>query len=129
MVFASSGLSTIEWDSKNGCCQHLCPQGEFPLPAASIGGSSRSASGSDPDTFQNPASAMGLRACEILCIPFKSRVFVSCSLLALPNINPAGFQSQMLFSWNPGLASLMWGLDPLLLGKELCGCDMLPICG
>ena len=29
----------------------------------------------------------------------------------------------------PGLGSLMWGLDPLLLGENLCNWDYLSICG
>ena len=60
-----------------GCHQLLSVQGESQLPPASPGGSPRSLNGSDPDTFQTAASALGLGASEVLCAPFKSGVFVS----------------------------------------------------
>ena len=50
----------------------------------------------DPDSFQTAATVLGLRAYEILHIPFKSRVSVSYSPSALPKMNPTGFLSQML---------------------------------
>lgn len=46
------------------------PRGESSLPPAFPGGSPRS----DPASFQITASALGLRACEILCTPFVNRV-------------------------------------------------------
>ena len=91
------------------------------LPA-SLEGSPRSASGSDPDFFQTTASVLGLRAYEILHVPFKSGVSVSYSPSALPKMSPTGFQSQMFW----GLISLMqdpqvgcpiWGSDPCSLGR------------
>ena len=51
------------------------PQGELHLPTASLRGSPRSAGGSHPGSFQITASALGLRVCEILCAPFKNRVY------------------------------------------------------
>ena len=60
--------------SPNSCCQCLCPQGELQLPPASLRGSPRSAGGSNPGSFQITASVLGPRACEILCVPFKSEV-------------------------------------------------------
>ena len=71
--------------------------GESQLPPASPGGSLRSASESDSGSFQTTASALGLGAWEILCVPFKCGVFVSYRPLALPNISPTGFQSQMFW--------------------------------
>lgn len=44
------------------------PRGKSQLPPASLGGSARSTSDSDPGSFQITASALGL---EILHVPFK----------------------------------------------------------
>ena len=44
------------------------------LPPASLGGCSRSASGSGPGSFQITTSTLGSGACEILCAPFKTAV-------------------------------------------------------
>ena len=41
----------VEWAHKNGCHQPLCPQRESQLPPASLGGSPRSATGSNPGFF------------------------------------------------------------------------------
>ena len=81
------------------------------MPPALLGGSSRSASETDPGSFQTTASALGLRAREILHAPFKSRVSVSYSPVALLNISPAGFQSQVFW----GLIFLLqdhWAGEP-----------------
>ena len=51
------------------------------------------------------ASALGPRACEILCEPFKSGVSISHSSLGLPKVSPIGLQSQ-----------IVWGLDFLVQG-------------
>ena len=50
-----------------------------------------------PNTFQNVASVLGFRESEFLHIPFKSGVSVSYSLSAVMDVNPNGFQSQMLW--------------------------------
>ena len=55
---------------------------------------------------------------------------VSHSPPAPLNLSPASLQSQTfsrLVSWHrtPGLGSLMWGLDPLLPGENLCNCILL----
>ena len=95
MVFASTSVIIEEQAPKTGCCRHLCPQEESELPPASLGYSLRSASGSDPGSFQTTASALGLGACEILCMPFKYRVSISYSPPALLFSSSAGLQSQM----------------------------------
>lgn len=39
-------------------------------------------------------SAQVPRACEILCVPFMNRIFISHSPLSLPNVSPGDLQSQ-----------------------------------
>ena len=102
------------------------------MPLDSLGGSPRSAaSGFDPDSFQTTASVLGLVACEILCVPFKSGASVSYSPLTLLYTSPAGLQSQMFWVpvQDPRLGRLMPGLDPSLLGENLCDWDYPPFCG
>ena len=114
----------VEPAPQNGCNQCLCPQGELQLPPASPGDSPGSACGSDPGSFQMTASALGLGACEILCVPFKSGVSVSHSLLALPEVSPSGLKRKVFWELvfleqDPQLGSPVWGLDPSLLGRNL----------
>ena len=90
-------IHVVEGAPRNGCCWHLCPQGELQLPPASLGGSPGLAGGSDPGSFQISASALGLRVCEILCAPFKSGVPIPHSPLGLLNVSPAGLQGQMFW--------------------------------
>lgn len=68
--------------------------------------------------FQITASALELRACEILCVPFNSRIsisYVSYSPLDLPYASPLTFKSRspgVLSFWCRTLRhqrSLMWG--------------------
>ena len=111
----------------NGCCQHLFPHCESQLLPPSPGGSASLTSGSDPGSFHITASALGARACEILCAPFKSGVSVSHSPLAFPKLIPTGLQSQMFcglifqvqdpWTWEPdaGLRSLTPWREPLQL--------------
>ena len=81
-----------------------------------------------PRLLSNYCLCAGIRGCDILCMPFKCEVSLSCSTLALPYANPTGLQSKMFWGLNflvrdPGLGSLMWGLDPSLLGENLYNCD------
>ena len=103
----------LEGGFQNGACQHqcprgrtspqngfhqcLCPQGELKLPLASPGDSPKSAGCSDPGSFQIIASALCPGVCEILCAPFKNRVSIFHSTLALSRVSPAGLQSQMFW--------------------------------
>ena len=91
---ANTSVLVVEPAPQKGCCQHLCPQGEPQLPPASLGVSPRSVSGYDPGSFQITASVLGLRMCEVLSAPFKSRVSVSYNPMALPYARPSGLQSQ-----------------------------------
>ena len=94
MALASTSVHVVERAPQNGCHQCLCPQGELQFPPASLGGSPRSAGGSDPGSFQTTASALGPRAYEILCAPFKSGISISHIPLGLLKVSPAGLQSQ-----------------------------------
>ena len=70
--------SMVDQDPPNGCCRCLCVQGESQLPSASLGTSPRATGGlSNYQLCQRTSTELGLRACEILCMTFKSRV---CSL-------------------------------------------------
>ena len=52
---------------------------------------------SNPDSFQITASALGFRACEILCASFKSRIFVCDSPLGPLKASPDGLQNQTFY--------------------------------
>ena len=95
-------------------------QGESLMLPTSPEGSPRSASGSDPGSFQITASVLGLRVCEILCVPCKNGISVSYSPLAILKTSPIGVQIQVFWGLysqckTPKLESLMWGLDPSIL--------------
>ena len=79
MAFACTSVHVVEGPPRNGCFQGLCPQWESQLPPSFLGGSPRSAGGSDPGSFHITASALGPRACEILSAPFKCGVSISHS--------------------------------------------------
>ena len=97
MELASNSVLMVEWAATNGSCQCLCLQGESHLPLISPGDAPRSASGSDSGSFQITASVLGLGACEILHVSFKSEVSVSYSLLAFQYIRPGGLQCQIFW--------------------------------
>ena len=83
--------------SPNGCHYCLCPPGELQLSLASLGNSPKSADRSDQRFFQITDSALGSRACEILCVPFRSGVSVSSSPLGLPKVSLTDLQIQMFW--------------------------------
>jgi len=68
------------------------------LLSASPGHSLRSASESDPGSFQITASALGLETCEILCKLLKSRVSVFYSPQSLLYASSADLQSWMFWA-------------------------------
>lgn len=77
------------------------------------------------------ASVLGFRASEFVCRPFKSRVSISYSPQASPELCPTAVQSQIyggLSSWyrSTGQGFLIWGLK--LLRKDLCICDVPHTC-
>ena len=120
MALASISVPVVEQAPKDCYHQHLCLHRESQLSPASLWGSSRSASGPDPGSFQITASVLGLRVYEILHVPFKSRVSVFYSLLAL--WSPAGLQSQMSggssLAQEPQAAETHVGLEPLTPWEE-----------
>ena len=93
MVLASTSVLVVKQAPKNDGWKHQCSQDELHLLPASLEDALRSASASDPGSFQLTASALGPGACEILCVPFKSGVYISYSPLAFPKISPSGPQS------------------------------------
>lgn len=111
----------------------LCPPGRALVAPASLGGSLRSANGSDSGSFQITASTLVLRACEILSASFKRKVCVSYSLLAFLYASPYGLHTQAFWGlfWckTPRLESLMWGSDTLFSEENLCNCDCPPFYG
>lgn len=75
---------------------------------------------------------IGFGACEMVHVPFKSRVYL-LQLSGSLEYNPAGFQMRCFWGlvfWGRtlGLGSLMWGLDPSILEEDLYNCDSPPIC-
>ena len=93
MAFVCTIVCTVELAFKNGCCQCLCLQGKLQLCSASLGESLKPEDESNQDSFQITASALGSRACEILCAYFKSRIFVYDSPLDLLKASPDGLQN------------------------------------
>ena len=78
-----------------------------------------SASVSDPIFFQSTSSVLGLEAREVLCEPFKTKVFVSYNPPALPYASPTALQSQMLLAQNPQPREPNVGIRPSLLRENL----------
>ena len=75
----------------------LFPQGEPQPPPTSPGDSPRPAGRSGPVSYRIIAFALGPIVREILCMPFKSEVSISCSPLGLLKLSPTVLQSQMLW--------------------------------
>ena len=139
--------SQLEGGLQSGPRQHQCSYGgtsasEWPLPVsvapgwapqppASAGGSPRSAGGSDTGSFQTAASALGPRACEILCGPFESGVSVSHSHLALQKVRPWPSKPNIMGARLPGVGALAWGVwcgaHPLNALWGSC-CHYPPVC-
>ena len=86
-----TSVHMVEAASKNDCHQCLYPQDELHLPVASLGDSPRLAGRSGPGSYQMTAFALGPRACEILCVPFKSEVSIFPSPVGLPKLSPVGW--------------------------------------
>ena len=62
---------------------------------------------------------------ETLC-PTVLQLFCTQAVLVFKTRYSGGLSSQC---WTPRLGILMWGLDHLLLGENLCHCDYPLICG
>lgn len=124
----------VEWASKNDCHQHLYPQFESQLSPAFPGEFIRASPEHGLGSFQIITSALSLRACEVLCVPTKSRVSISYILLALPKAKTTDLKA--IHCWNsssqcrtPGLGSLMQGLNECLIlgwGVEISEIVIIP---
>lgn len=84
-----------------------------------------------PGTSQTAASVLGRIASEFVPVPFKRGISISFSLLALLELSPTHFQSQMLwgliFLVQEEWACLIYDLNPLLLREDsLCVGDIPP---
>ena len=91
---------------QSGACQPQCPRGRMNCHnwlllvsvslggvPASLGGSSRWASGSDSGSCQIIASALGLRACKILCMHLRAK-FLFPTVLCLSQMQtPLAFKA------------------------------------
>ena len=99
--------------------QCLCPHNELQLPPASLGESKSSVGMLGP--FQITASVLDPRACEILCVPFKSGISFS-QPSGLQKLSHAGLQSQMFWCLSsqcrtPRLGSSVWTPTPCSLER------------
>ena len=92
------------------------------------------ARGSDPGSFQITAPALGPRAGEPLCVPFKSAVCIFQSPQGLPKVSTTGLQNQLSGASSfpcriLGLGRLMWGPVPSALEENLCSYNCSPVYG
>ena len=102
----------------------LPPPGDPPRPEG------RSVSGS----YQITAFALGPGTCESFCAPFKTELSISPNPVELLQSSLAGHQSQMLWGLlflvlTPGLRSLTWDSELLLLWQNLCNIIILQFVG
>lgn len=74
----------------------------------------RSAIVSDPDFFQITVFVLGLRTCEILHVPFKSEVSLSCAPMGLLYASSVGLQNQMLWGLLVSLMQDSWVGEPYM---------------
>ena len=116
----------LEQTPQNSCCQHLCSQGEplwlSPFPKDSP----RSPSRSDLGSFQITASVLRLGACEILQLPFKSRVSCFLQLSGFPTALWLSYMlSSLAFKARCSVGSSCWYTECrlLLFGENLWNCN------
>ena len=89
MTLANTSVLVVAWTPQNSCHQCLCFQGEFQFPPVSLGGSPRSAHGSDPGSFQISVTVLGPGVCENCVYPlrmeslFPTALWVSCTQVPL----------------------------------------------
>lgn len=74
----------------------------------------RSAIVSDPDFFQITVFVLGLRTCEILHVPFKSEVSLSCAPMGLLYASSVGLQNQMFWGLLVSLMQDSWVGEPYM---------------
>ena len=104
----------LEQAPQNSCCQHLCSQGESQWLSPFPRDSPRSASRSDLGSFQITASVLRLGACEILQLPFKSRVSYFLQLSGFP-ICSSLWPSKLDVLWAPLVGA--WSADSCSLER------------
>lgn len=126
MVLASTSGLIVEWDSQNTCHMCLCHQREFQL---SLQEALKDQQASGSDRLLIIASALGDLECEILSVPVKAKSLLTIAP-HLAHVSPTGLQTRHpggldVLVHNLWVAVLMWGLDPSLLGENLCNCDWL----
>ena len=90
-------------------------------PPVSLEGSLRSASGSDPGSFQVTASALGL-SMRFCVYPLRAEHLLPTVLWALPYLLDLSliFSGLRFLVKETRLESLMWGLDPSITGVNFC---------
>ena len=108
--------------------------GGVPVSPVSLGGSLRSASGSDPGSFQITVSALRLKVCEICVHLLRVKSLFPTALWFSHTQAILAFKarpSESSSSWHrtPRLESPMWGSGPLLLGRTPAIVIILPFVG
>lgn len=82
---------------RNGCHQHLYPQGELQLPLASLGHSPTPADKSGPGFYQMTAFVLSSGVYDTLCMSCKKEISISFSPVGLLKLSPADLPSKMLW--------------------------------
>ena len=100
---------------------------QVPIAPTSSWGSPRSARGSNPGPFQI-TSALGLGACEILCVPFKNTVCLPHPCGSAES-NPHWLSRPHLPGAEPWARGFSTDSDSPLLEENLCSYNYPPICG
>ena len=106
----------------------LLPGSLSQLPPSSLGGSLRSASGSDPGSFQVTAFVLDLRACEFCVCPLRAESVSYSSATQLSHTKPRWPpKPNIMGAYLPGARSpdsgAQCGVQINLLGENLCNCD------
>lgn len=114
-MFADIIVLMVERAPPVGCPSIYVPSQEFQVPSASLEEISNCKP--DLDFFQITVFVLRLGTCEILHVPFKSEVSVSCAPIALLYASSVGLQNQMF-----------WGLlSPWRRDSWLGEPDMRPV--
>lgn len=111
------------------CFRCVCPQEASPLSPTS----QDQQVGTPQDSFKL-LPFWWFQSCEILCVPFKTRLLFLMTLWLSRTQSPTlAFKTR--HSWglsshcgNPNQGNLMWGSNPLLFGGNFCSCDYPLIC-
>lgn len=117
---------------KNGCHEHLCPQGETQSPPASLVSTPRSAGGSDPWILSIQALHQDSEFARFYRRPFqKKHLFPTALQLSLCKLHwpsePEVLGACLPRAGPPRLQSPVWGSDGSLLEETLCSCQDPPV--